>query len=119
VPGHPLDPRAEGPKHLIREGATLVRSASDILESLLHFDGHGLRDIHSLQEDMEMAYEDPARLPENGEVIVLQNLSLTPCGVDELCRSCDMRVEVLQTILLELELAGQIKRYPGNRVGLL
>lgn len=34
VPGHPMDPRASGPNHLIREGATLVRGVEDILEGL-------------------------------------------------------------------------------------
>lgn len=31
VHGSPLDPRASGPNHLIREGATLARNADDVL----------------------------------------------------------------------------------------
>ena len=34
VPGSPLDPRAEGPNRLIRDGAVLVRSADDVLDEL-------------------------------------------------------------------------------------
>ncbi len=34
VPGHPLDARAAGCNHLIRQGAVLVRSAADIIESM-------------------------------------------------------------------------------------
>ena len=34
VPGHPLDARAAGCNQLIRQGAALVRSAADIIESL-------------------------------------------------------------------------------------
>lgn len=34
VPGSPLDPRAQGCNLLIREGATLVQSAADILEAI-------------------------------------------------------------------------------------
>ncbi len=34
VPGHPFDARAAGCNRLIRDGATLVRSAQDILEAL-------------------------------------------------------------------------------------
>lgn len=37
VPGHPMEPRASGPNKLIREGATLVRHASDILEDVRNF----------------------------------------------------------------------------------
>jgi DNA processing protein len=38
VPGHPLDARAAGCNMLIRDGATLVRNASDILEALSSFE---------------------------------------------------------------------------------
>ena len=34
VPGSPLDPRAGGCNQLIRDGATLVRSAADVIEAL-------------------------------------------------------------------------------------
>ncbi len=34
VPGHPLDPRAEGTNRLIKDGATLITSPEDILEVL-------------------------------------------------------------------------------------
>ncbi|CAN7293723.1 DNA-processing protein DprA [Bosea sp. LjRoot9] len=35
VPGSPLDPRAEGGNHLIREGATLCAEAAHVIEALL------------------------------------------------------------------------------------
>src|SRR4029450_12168790 len=34
VPGHPLDPRAEGTNKLLKSGATLVTEAADILGAL-------------------------------------------------------------------------------------
>ena len=34
VPGSPLDPRAQRCNQLIREGATLVQTAADVLEAL-------------------------------------------------------------------------------------
>ncbi|MDE2041826.1 MAG: DNA-processing protein DprA, partial [Alphaproteobacteria bacterium] len=40
VPGSPLDPRAQGCNLLIREGATLVQSAADVIEAVQPF---GLR----------------------------------------------------------------------------
>jgi DNA processing protein len=45
VPGHPLDPRAEGTNKLLKGGATIATSAADILEALapqLGRDAHGL-----------------------------------------------------------------------------
>ena len=46
MPGSPLDPRAEGSNHLIREGATLVTSAADVLDAvapLIEQDGRARR----------------------------------------------------------------------------
>ena len=34
VPGHPLNPRSEGPNCLLREGATMIRNIDDIFEAL-------------------------------------------------------------------------------------
>ena len=34
VPGSPLDPRAQGCNQLIRDGATLVQNAADVIEAL-------------------------------------------------------------------------------------
>ena len=58
-------------------------------------------------------------IPENAQETILENLSFTPVTVDELLRSCHITIPVLQTVLLELELAGRIKREAGGRVALL
>ena len=34
VPGSPLDPRAQGCNQLIRDGATLIQTAADVVEAL-------------------------------------------------------------------------------------
>lgn len=119
VPGHPLDPRAQGPNHLIREGATLVRNADDILEILRNFTGTGLREPLRPAPSFTQPAANDDEIPENAQESVLENLSFTPVTVDELLRSCHMSIPVLQTVLLELELAGRIKREPGGRVSLL
>jgi DNA processing protein len=50
VPGSPLDPRAEGGNHLIREGATLCAEAAHIIEALepLLRNGHEFRQLPSV-----------------------------------------------------------------------
>ena len=120
VPGHPLDPRAAGPNHLIREGATLIRSTQDIMECLMDFSGSAMREPYapspSLAPPPVDKQEEP---PENGHDLVITNLSFTPISVDELLRSCHLSIGILQTVLLDLELAGRIKRLPGNRVSLV
>ena len=120
VPGSPLDPRAAGPNHLIREGAILVRGADDVLEGLLDFAGHGMReqftpvdllpgDLYFSEDESDAALIDA----------VLPHLSFTPINVDELVRVCHVTVSNLQSALLDLELAGRIIRLPGGRVVLV
>src|SRR3546814_6603976 len=49
VPGSPLDPRSRGTNDLIRNGATLVESAEDVLGILADAPGERLRDSRSEQ----------------------------------------------------------------------
>ncbi len=119
VPGSPLDPRASGPNHLIREGATLIRNADDVTEILMTFSGTSLREPIGHNADFSVPYTTLAPeqdIPENLQDRVLDQLSFTPLSVDELIRTCHVTISGLQSILLELELAGRIKRMPGNRV---
>ena len=119
VPGHPFDPRAQGPNHLIREGATLVRSADDILEGIRAFNGPGLQEPKRPEFHFPDAFQDIEESPENAQDLLLQHLSYTPVSVDELIRTCLLSISVVQLTLLEMELAGRIKRHPGNRVSIL
>lgn len=121
VPGHPMDPRAAGPNHLIREGAILARNADDVLEHLQTFSGgRGLDDsaFSGYRHERTALTDNNARL-ESARAAILETLSFTPVSVDMLLRENGLSIPVLQTILLELELAGTVQRLPGNRVVLL
>lgn len=120
VPGHPMDPRAAGTNHLIREGATLVRGSEDILENLLDFSGNAMREpSYTNVSSLEPSVDYTAEVPENAADLIAENLSFTPLHVDELIRNCHLSVSCVQTALLEMELAGRVKRLPGNRVQLI
>jgi DNA processing protein len=58
-------------------------------------------------------------VPHEAQEIILSNMSLQPVLVDELIRTCNLSIPTAQTILLELELAGRVKRHHGNKVSLL
>lgn len=118
VPGHPLAPRASGPNHLIPEGATLIRNADDVLEILMNFSGNAMRESPFTPNITPMtAYDEGnAESPENAQEIILSHLSYSAIFVDELIRACHLTISTVQTTLLELELAGRIKRLPGNKV---
>lgn len=123
VPGHPMDPRADGPNHLIREGATLVRNADDIIEHIMDFSGNALREPFYPLPDFTPPFGSRAsradEIPENAHTDILEILSFTPISVDEIIRSCTMNIGSLQSVLLDLELAGHVKRLPGNRIQLV
>jgi DNA processing protein len=117
VPGSPLDPRAQGANHLIRQGATLTETADDILRVLA---------AESARRIRPNAAAAPEPMPElaRGEAgearrLVLEALSPTPIPVDELVRDCQVSLPIVMTILLELELAGMVERQPGHRVCLI
>lgn len=42
IPGHPLDPRAEGTNHLLKNGAVMVTEPDDVLTVMLPLAGHDL-----------------------------------------------------------------------------
>jgi DNA processing protein len=126
VPGHPLDPRAEGPNHLIREGAVLVRGAADVLEHLNGFNGPRGFAEHAANDFTFTPAAAPATIPEDNpqaldeaREAMLAALSPVPVAIDDLIREIGIPLPLAQTALLELELAGRAQRLPGNRVALL
>lgn len=118
VPGFPMDPRAQGPNALIRDGAILIQSANDILTNLAQFRGGGMREPFHPAYVPEPPAQDAPDLPANAHDLIMENLSFSPLEVDELVRACQLSVPVIQSALLELELADRVRRHPGNRVSL-
>lgn len=123
VPGHPMDPRAEGTNKLIREGAILVRNAKDVLEGIQNFTGLGFKDSAFSNFESQHAnglFEEPdPQTFDDARGDLLPSLSFTPTDINELIRQTGIPVPLAQTVLLELELAGRVQRLPGNRVVLL
>ncbi len=135
VPGHPLDPRAEGTNHLIKHGATMITSADDVLEVL----GPTLRPRFSFREPEPPPRDDGPPWPEaakkaaemtpetpspphdaEGErARVLAALGPAPVNIDELVRVTGLSARAIQAAILELSLAGQIERHGQNLVSRL
>jgi DNA processing protein len=115
VPGSPLDPRAQGCNQLIRDGATLVQNAEDVIEAVNPL---RLRPFH--QKELEYAVADvPADVPNGVREAVAALLNGTPVPVDELVRQSALPPAVVQTVLLELELAGRLERHAGGKASLV
>jgi DNA processing protein len=115
VPGSPIDPRANGCNHLIRNGATLVQSVEDIIEALAPLHG-GPR---VAQWELPFVAATAVADPSDSERTELHNfLSITPTPIDELIRLIGAAPVTVQMLLLELELAGRLVRHAGGRVAL-
>lgn len=116
VPGSPLDPRAEGTNLLIRNGATLVTSAEDILEQV-----SGLQ--KAPQYGQNLFSEPESLMGETPSDVTLENitelLGPAPTDIDDLIRLSGAHPNQVHSALLELELAGRIERFSGGRVSLI
>ena len=113
VPGSPLDPRAQGCNQLIRDGATLVQTAADILEQLRPIDMRAVRSPPS-----RFGGQPPEDASDRARAEIGALLGPVPVPVDELIRQSGWPPAVVQMVLLELELAGRLERHAGGRVSL-
>jgi DNA processing protein len=113
VPGSPLDPRTAGCNALIRDGATLVQSAADILEQVRPIDARAVR-----APGGRFGAEPPTDADEGARRRVTGLLGPVPVAVDELIRQSGCDPAAVQMVLLELELAGRLERHAGARVSL-
>lgn len=119
VPGHPYDPRSAGPNTLIRDGAILVRNADDVIEHINAFKTDHFGEPSQPPANFHQPARSTEAISDDTRKAVIENLSYIATPVDEIIRTCQLNIGVVQTILLELELAGRLKRLPGNAVSLM
>lgn len=120
VPGSPLDPRSEGTNNLIRSGATLIRSADDIMEALSPLDSAfaSQQDYH-LEQDRsiyEAGEQSLAELGDDTRQKLADMIGPSPVHIDDIVRLCDASPAAVQLALLEMSLAGVLERHPGGLV---
>ncbi len=111
VPGHPFDARASGCNLLIRDGATLVRSAEDVIEAL------------PKGEDIFQTRSKPPAPPTPTPAValhdqILERLGPSPIAEDQLLRDIAASAGDLGPALVDLELEGRIQRQPGGLLSL-
>ncbi|MEO0465415.1 MAG: DNA-processing protein DprA [Pseudomonadota bacterium] len=110
VPGSPLDPRSAGTNRLLREGATLVRHAEDVLDAM-----------SGLQRNMFAAPPPPDfeadgiedDIPPSQIAAVRAALTPNAMPIDEIARAAGIGAGRCAAILMELELAGEATTLPG------
>ena len=114
VPGSPLDPRSEGTNRLIKDGAQILTSVEDVLESLRIVQRPQTEMF--LEQDVSDSYGEPS---EGDREHLLSFLSPTETHIDDLIRESRLSADVVSAILLELEIAGRVVRSGGGRVALV
>ncbi|WP_455206048.1 DNA-processing protein DprA, partial [Kaarinaea lacus] len=126
IPGSIHNPLARGCHALIRQGAKLVETASDIVEEL----GAMLGLLNSANSPKVAASEQSDAVPsqdqlatKNQQVIdslpskqhrqLYQQLSFEPTSIDTLVERCHLTAESVSAILVELELRGCVTSDSG------
>lgn len=102
IPGSIHSPLSKGCHQLIKQGAKLVESSTDILEEL----GTEARTGAPTPDEQDV-------LPEHVELLAA--LGFDPLDLDTLCERSGLTPESASAMLLALELDGTVSRLPGGR----
>ena len=110
IPGSIHNPMARGCHELIRQGARLVESADDIISELAPLIGR------LIESDAGDGDEEARNNPLDPDyVLLLDLLGYDPQTPDELARKSTLTIEQVSSMLLILELNGEIESLPGGR----
>lgn len=109
IPGSIHNPLARGCHQLIRDGAKLVETAQDILEELGPL--AGVQDEEKPTIDL---VESEIKLDGDYQIL-LNHLGYDPIQIDLLIERCRLTADVVSSMLLLLELQGQVESLPGGR----
>lgn len=110
VPGSVKEEACRGSNHLIKEGATLIEGAQDILEEILP-------QVDSRQRGMMRLHATPAEVQpplKRDDLLVYEALSYEAQSVDTVIERTGLSAAHVSAILLSLELNGRIRQLPGQ-----
>lgn len=110
APGSPLDARARGSNALIKQGATLIENADDIIAAL----GDGPPPLRPLSAGPLFDEREAAPIPPGLSKKIAPLLSPTPVHVNERARMLEAPAGAVAAALTELELMGQAASLPGG-----
>ena len=115
---HPFGVRASGCNLLIRDGATLVRSAQDVIDAIGPV---ALQTIKPPQRQVpDQTAPKPRTLQQTPKLhqLILDRLGPSPLAEDQLIRDLRANSVEFSAALIELEIARKVQRQPGGMVAL-
>ena len=111
VPGSPLDPRAEGTNGLLKQGATPVTEANDVIAVLQPILG---RPLPMAEAAPAAPTPPPSSEPDDAARSRITGLlGPTAVAIDDLIRLSGLSAAIVRTALLELDVAGRLDRRQG------
>jgi len=118
VPGHPFDARASGCNLLIRDGATLVRSAQDVIDAIGPVAPHTAKPPERLVPNQNAPKLRTLQQTAKLHQLILDRLGPSPLAEDQLIRDLKANSAEFSAALIELEIARKVQRQPGGMVAL-
>jgi DNA processing protein len=109
LPGSIHNPLARGCHELIRQGAKLVETASDILAELRPLAEHLLETAAHARPEATLPE------PDDDYTELRRILSYDPVTIDELEKQSGLTIDQLSSMLLILELHGEVESLSGGR----
>lgn len=113
VPGHPFDARASGCNMIIRDGATLIRHAADVIEALAPL-SDAAPEPEPTQPEPKRSLRDTAKL----HATLLNQPSPTPVSEDQVIRDLGISAAQAGSLFIDMEIEGHIQRMPGGLIAL-
>ncbi len=109
IPGSIHNPLAKGCHRLIRDGAKLVECAADIIDELQPLVGHLMQ-----HNDDEKGAEASRNARDPDYERLLASMGFDPVSADELAAKCALTIDQVSSMLLILELEGQVEVLQGG-----
>ncbi|NVK47884.1 MAG: DNA-protecting protein DprA [Rhodobacteraceae bacterium] len=122
VPGHPFDARSAGCNILLRDGATLIRGARDVMDTLAAASPLAQTAMETPKDAIPVP-EAPAEVRSLADhaalhTEILARLAGAPLPEDDLIRDLGVTADRASAEILNLELDGRIARKPGGMLAL-
>ena len=113
VPGHPLDFRAKGGNKLLKQGACLIESVDDVINEY-----QSTHPYKAFEQEEEPYEPMPPLLTESSTLAadILSVLNNVPISIADLAFRLKISPVLIRVALIDMELNGEIERYPGDAV---